>query len=87
MRIITVNLPESYLKAIKKITGENGYFPSRSELIRVAVREWLIEELKAASSFAKFERKQVDLDTLNGSKTHVFVPTENGITKYNLVHR
>ena len=55
IRIITVNLPLSYLKAIKALTGEGGLYPSRSELIRVAVREFLIKELEAAKSFAKFQ--------------------------------
>lgn len=87
MRIITVNVPESYLKAIKQLVGNDGLYPSRSELIRVAVREFLISELKAESSFAKFEKTQYDLKSLNASKDHVFVPTENGITKFNLVHR
>ena len=57
MRIITVNLPESYLSAIKQLIGENGFFPSRSELIRVAVREFLIKELEAAKSFEKFQQQ------------------------------
>ena len=46
MRIITVNIPHTYLRAIDKLTGRQGLFPSRSELIRVAVREFLINELK-----------------------------------------
>ena len=45
MRIITVNLPLSYVRAIEKLTGKNGMYPSRSELIRVAVREFIIKEL------------------------------------------
>jgi Arc/MetJ-type ribon-helix-helix transcriptional regulator len=55
MRIITVNLPESYIRAIKSLVGKNGIYPSRSELIRVATREFLISELKAAKSFEKFQ--------------------------------
>ena len=57
IRITTVNLPLSYLKAIKALTGEGGLYPSRSELIRVAVREFLIKELEAAKSFAKFQQQ------------------------------
>lgn len=55
MRIITVNLPLSYLKAIDSLTGETGLYPSRSELIRVAVRDFLIKELEAAKSFSKYQ--------------------------------
>ena len=57
MRILTVNLPISYLNAIKKLTGENGIYPSRSELIRVAIREFLLNELAAAKSFAQFQNQ------------------------------
>ena len=55
MRIITVNLPESYLKTIDHLVGENALYPSRSELIRVAVREFLIKELNSAQNFVQFQ--------------------------------
>ena len=57
MRIITVNLPIQYLKAIESLVGTNGLYPSRSELIRVAVRSFLIRELDAAKSFEKYQQK------------------------------
>ena len=57
MKIITVNLPLSYIRAIKTLTGEGGLYPSRSELIRVAVREFLIQELEAAKSFVGLQEQ------------------------------
>ena len=45
MKIITINLPEAYLKAIQ-ILNEKGVYPSRSEAIRVALKEFLTDELK-----------------------------------------
>ena len=57
MRIITVNLPVSYLKAIDSLTGQKGLYPSRSELIRVAVRDFLITEIENAKSFQAFHSK------------------------------
>jgi antitoxin ParD1/3/4 len=54
IRIITCNVPEIYLKAIDRLVSKNGkpgLYPSRSELIRVAVREFLIKELQAAKAF------------------------------------
>ena len=53
MKIVTVNVPESYIDAINKLIGENGLYPSRSELIRCAVRQFLIKELSAANKMAK----------------------------------
>jgi len=59
MRILTVNLPVSYLEAIKKLVGV--IYPSRSELIRVAVRNFLIREIESAKSFIKYQpREELD---------------------------
>ncbi|MFX0034541.1 MAG: ribbon-helix-helix domain-containing protein [Candidatus Hermodarchaeota archaeon] len=48
MKLISVNLPESYLKVLELLVVD-GKFPNRSEAIRVAIRdliktEYLIEE-------------------------------------------
>ena len=61
MRIITVNLPQSFLSAIDKLTGSQGLYPSRSELIRVAVRDFLLNELDNAKSFAKYQQNQISI--------------------------
>jgi len=53
MKIITVNLPVNYIHIIKTLVGDTGLYPSRSELIRVAVRDFLIKELKIAKNFPK----------------------------------
>lgn len=81
MRIITVNLPESYIKALDQLSGEelSRIYPSRSEAIRVAVREFLIKELEACKSFANFQ-KQIDTHqhTLKTEpETFVRVPIES----------
>ena len=45
MKIITINLPEKYLSAIK-ILNDLGVYPSRSEAIRIALSDFLTDELK-----------------------------------------
>ena len=45
MRIITINLPEKYLDAIQILNDLNIY-PSRSEAIRIALDNFLKDELK-----------------------------------------
>ena len=57
IRIITVNLPETYINALKGLIGNDGFYPSRSELIRVAVREYLIKELGAVEALSEFKQK------------------------------
>jgi len=45
MKIITVNLSEPQVKALQ-VLQDLGMYPSRSEAIRVAIRDFLIEELE-----------------------------------------
>ncbi len=45
MKIITINLPEKYLEAIQTL-NDLGVYPSRSEAIRVALGDFLGDELK-----------------------------------------
>ena len=60
MKIVTVNVPESYIDAIEKLVGENGLYPSRSELIRCAVREFLLRELRIANNMGKYKENEID---------------------------
>jgi len=48
------------LESIKKLIGEGGLYPSRSELIRVAVRDFLIKELKKANEMIKYTEIEVE---------------------------
>lgn len=45
LKIITINLPEKYLSAIQTL-NDLGVYPSRSEAIRNALRDFLDKELK-----------------------------------------
>jgi hypothetical protein len=44
MRLITVKMSEIYVKGLDKLV-ESGLYPSRSEAIRVAIRDLLRREL------------------------------------------
>lgn len=80
MKIITVNLPESYLKAMDRMIGEKAIYPSRSELIRVAVREFLIKELEAVKSFSKLTNqvvKKAEAKAEESSETIIQVPIDS----------
>ncbi len=43
MKLITLYLPESYLRALDELV-EKRYYPSRAEAIRVAIRDLLNRE-------------------------------------------
>jgi len=45
MKNITIAVPEPYIDVIEYLR-ENGYTPSRSECIRTAIQEFLVEEIK-----------------------------------------
>jgi len=74
MKIVTVNVPESYIDAINKLIGEDGLYPSRSELIRCAVREFLLKELKAANLLVKYNTTEIDN---YDDKNYVRVPIDS----------
>ncbi|MGQ4891967.1 MAG: ribbon-helix-helix domain-containing protein [Candidatus Njordarchaeia archaeon] len=43
MTLVTVHLPERFLREIEKLV-EEGYYPNRSEVIRIALRDFLRQE-------------------------------------------
>ncbi len=75
IKIVTVNIPEAYLESIKRLVGKDGLYPSRSELIRCAVREFLIKELKNANEMIKYNEIEVEEEELD-DKNFVKVPVE-----------
>jgi Arc/MetJ-type ribon-helix-helix transcriptional regulator len=83
MKIVTVNVPESYIHAIEKLVGENGLYPSRSELIRVAVREFLLKEIKMEEAMKKFgEPEPEDLEDESIVKIPIKKINANGEMEY-----
>ena len=76
IKICTVNVPESYIEAIKKLVGQDGLYPSRSELIRCAVREFLLKELKLANNMAKYNKSDPEPEEDFDDENFVRVPTE-----------
>lgn len=60
LKIVTINVPESYIDTINKLIGRDGLFPSRSELVRCAVREFLMRELKFQANMKKYSGLDLD---------------------------
>ena len=52
MRIITINLPEKYLDAIE-VLNDMGKYPSRSKAIRIALKNFLADELQMYQNLDK----------------------------------
>lgn len=58
MKIVTVNIPESFIEAISRLVGDDALYPSRSELVRSAVRNFLLKEMKLARDMQKWKVKE-----------------------------
>ena len=44
MKLITLYVPETYLKALDQLVDER-FYPNRAEAIRVAIRDLIVDEL------------------------------------------
>ena len=60
MRVVTINLPETHLDAIARLIGSeyDSQYPSRSEFVRVAVKNQLLIDLKLLEKFSHPEMIQ-----------------------------
>ena len=84
MKIVTINVPKSYIKAMEKLVGPEGLYPSRSELIRCATRAFLEKEL----NFSKVMVQRKKDDEINQDLNQVIVPDDDGGTiTYKIVRR
>lgn len=59
MKIITINLSEPQVKALQ-VLQDLGLYPSRSEAIRVAIRDFLQRELGFAQRIDDMDRFEKD---------------------------
>jgi antitoxin ParD1/3/4 len=64
MKIITINLPEKYLEAIQTL-NDLGIYPSRSEAIRIALHDFLTDELKMYKELEDESFKMIIRSKLN----------------------
>jgi antitoxin ParD1/3/4 len=44
MKVVTICIPESYIEGLDKLINQSKY-PNRSEIIRIAIRDLLVDEL------------------------------------------
>jgi len=66
IQIVTVNLPSIYIDAIGKLC-EEGLFPSRSEAIRQALRDFLKNELEMVESLLDLSEKEGKIQIVNSN--------------------
>ena len=72
MEIVTINVPKKHLAIIEKLVNQRVY-PSRSEAIRVAIRQWLFTEMDLYTKFVEPILEAEDINTIripNGDGTY-----------------
>lgn len=74
MKIVTINVSKIHLDLIQKLVDSRIY-PSRSEAIRVAIRDWLITEAKL---YREFIDPVMETDNVNSIR----VPNGDGTFQY-----
>jgi Arc/MetJ-type ribon-helix-helix transcriptional regulator len=58
LKIVTINIPDQYLDCIQSMV-ELGFFPSRSEAVRVALKQFLVRESEINDGFEHENFKQI----------------------------
>jgi len=79
MKIITVNIPVSHIKMIDSLVGETGLYPSRSELIRVALRDFLIKQLEESFECENNDKESIVVTEHSDDSMYIRVPYEKNI--------
>ena len=55
MRIVTINVPNSYLDALQSLV-DNGLYNSRSKLVRECLKEFLDKEIQFISDLRQTKK-------------------------------
>lgn len=72
MAVTTVNIPTIWFEIFDKLK-ELGVYPSRSQMIRTAIRDWLFKEMNLYSKFIEPLLEAEDINVIkvpNGDGTY-----------------
>ena len=72
MRVITINVPEKYIRVLQRLQ-DAGLYPSRSEAIRVAIREFILKDKELYTKYTEPMIETEDINTIripNGDGTY-----------------
>lgn len=64
MKIVTINIPDQYLDCLA-VMVELGYFPSRSEAVRQALKQFLTKEANLVKDIDKEQFKALKTQQMN----------------------
>jgi len=63
MKLITLHIPQKFIEALDELVAR-GWYPNRSEAIRVAIRDFLREMKKFMLSAENSRRSSTGIQTL-----------------------
>jgi metal-responsive CopG/Arc/MetJ family transcriptional regulator len=84
MKIVTINLEEKYVKLLNELSDEDDGFlfsPSRSEICRIAIRDYLKKNLPIAMRILKLVKDEEINDLENFVKIPIGNKEGNRISK------
>jgi Arc/MetJ-type ribon-helix-helix transcriptional regulator len=77
MKVVSAHVPVSHLEAIDKLVGKNGLYPSRSELVRNAIKKYLLKKLKMIKKISNDAPISESKEKMEDKGDYVKVPIEN----------
>lgn len=78
MKVVSAHVPVSHLEAINKLVGKRGLYPSRSELVRNAIKKYLLKKLKMIKKVSNNAPNAKSQEQREEDKKYVKVPVESG---------
>ena len=77
MKVVSAHVPVSHLEAIDKLVGKSGLYPSRSELVRNAIKKYLLKKLKMVKKGSYNTPNTKNEPHIENENDYVKVPVEN----------
>mgnify|MGYP006283392449 CR=1 FL=1 len=77
MKVVSAHVPVSHLEAIDKLVGNTGLYPSRSELVRNAIKKYLLKKLKMIKKVSNNSPNTKSQEDREEDQNYVKVPVES----------
>jgi len=74
-----VNIPISHIKKMDSLVGENALYQSRSELVRVALREFLMKKLESLMKSKSMEENSISKINQIDDSMYIQIPYEKDL--------
>ncbi len=80
MKIVSAHVPVSDLEKIDKLVGKQGLYPSRSEVVRYAIKKYLVDKLKIVKKVSNTDKNIKEDKHTEEEHKYVKVPVDDNGT-------